>query len=362
MGGPNMVVFQTRIRILLLASLAVCAQGNADYDVLDLPAVQSELASKSLLYSVRQFGDRYFATGHRGHIIYSDDRGVSWAQAEVPVRSSILDLYFPTAEKGWAVGHEGVILHSSDGGKTWVKQFDGNRYGSEGLVTYENMLAQDPDNEMLQLLVDEMRFAIEQGADKPLFGVRFHTETFGHAAGAYGMLLRTLDGGATWEPRMHIVENFGFNHLFDFTVVDQGRFIISGEIGLALLGDINKQSGVALPTPWEGSFFTCVTARDGAVILAGLRGKAFRTVDLGQTWSVVEKPPSSSLVDSIVLSDGRVLLAGQAGEILLSDDDGISFNKVQLPGVERIHAVAEIDPKTLLLAGPNGIQRVRFED
>lgn len=356
-----MVASKVRFWLLTLAGIAIWTPGAADYDVLDLPAVQSELAPKSLLYSVARFGDRYFATGHRGHIIYSDDSGATWTQAEVPVRSSMLALHFPTPELGWAVGHDGVILHSSDGGANWVKQFDGERYGEEGLVYYKRLLEQDPYNEMLQLLVEEMEFAIEQGADKPFFEVRFHTEKFGHVMGAYGMFMRTQDGGETWEPRMHIVENYGFNHLFDFTPFADGRFFISGEFGVTLLGDVEQRSAVALATPWEGSFFTCVTARDGSVVMAGLRGKAFRTIDQGNTWSVVEKPPSSSLVDSIVLSDGRVLLAGQAGDILVSDDDGVSFNKIQLAGVERIHGVAELDPKTLLVAGPNGIQRVRFE-
>lgn len=355
-----MVVFKTRIRYLLLAGLVAWGPGNARYDVLDLPAVPSELATKSLLYSVSRFGDRLFATGHRGHIMYSDDDGETWTQAEVPVRSSILEVHFPRSEIGWAVGHDGVILHSSDGGATWVKQYDGRRFGEEGLALYEELLNENPDDEMLQLLVEEMEFAIEQGADKPFFEVHFHTDTFGHVMGAYGMFMRTMDGGETWEHRMHIVENFGFNHLFDFTALDDGRFFISGEIGLALIGDLEKRSAVALSTPWEGSFFTCVTATDGSVIMAGLRGMAFRTTDIGETWTPVEKPPSSSLVDSIVLSDGRVLLAGQAGDILVSDDDGISFDKIQLPGVERIHSVAEIDPETLLIVGPNGVQRVRF--
>ena len=66
------------------------------YDVLELPSVPSDLASKSLIFSVDKFGDRYFATGHFGHILYSDDGGDTWTQAEVPVRSSITAIDFPT--------------------------------------------------------------------------------------------------------------------------------------------------------------------------------------------------------------------------------------------------------------------------
>ncbi len=122
--------FRKLISCAVLGLLLSPISANArTYDVLELPAVQSEQASKSLIFSIELSNGRIFATGNFGHILYSDDGGESWQQAKVPVRSSILDIHFPTAQKGWAVGHEGVILHSSDRGETWVKQYDGVRYG-----------------------------------------------------------------------------------------------------------------------------------------------------------------------------------------------------------------------------------------
>ena len=114
-------------RALLTVALVMTLSPSfaANYDVLALPATKSDLAPRALIYTIREFHGRHFATGIRGHILYSDDGGDSWTQAEVPVRSSITDIHFPTPEKGWAVGHEGVILHSEDGGKSWVKQYDG---------------------------------------------------------------------------------------------------------------------------------------------------------------------------------------------------------------------------------------------
>jgi photosystem II stability/assembly factor-like uncharacterized protein len=145
--------------VLLAVTIAPwSASYAARYDVLELPAVPSELASTSLIFTVRKFGDRYFAVGHRGHILYSDDGGDSWSQAEVPVRSTLLDIHFPTPESGWAVGHEGVILHSADGGKTWAKQYDGLRYGEEGLAFYQNLVEENPDNELYPYFVEEMEF------------------------------------------------------------------------------------------------------------------------------------------------------------------------------------------------------------
>lgn len=329
-----------------------------DYNVLTLPAVPSERATQSLIYTVNQFNQRFFATGVRGHILYSDDAGDSWLQAQVPVRSSILDIHFASPDKGWAVGHEGVILHSADGGKSWVKQYDGIQYGIQGLDYYQQLQQSDPDNEVFQFLIEEMQFAIEQGADKPVFRVFFHDDMHGYALGAYGMLLETKDGGKNWRHILHEFDNPGFNHLFDFTAIGDGRFFISGEIGVMLMGDINQKAGPALPTPWEGSFFTCVMAKDGSILVGGLRGNVFRSTDHGQNWNKVDKPASSAIVDSRTMSDGRVLLAAQGGSLLISDDNGQSFSRLDIKDLKRINSVVEVDASTLLVAGPQGIKKV----
>ncbi len=336
----------------------------AKYDVLELPAVPSELASKSMIFAIRQYGDRYFAVGHQGHILYSDDGGDSWTQAEVPVRSTLLDIYFPSPELGWAVGHEGVILHSGDGGKTWVKQYDGIRYGLEGKAYYEEMAAADPNDTLFPYLVGEMDFAISQGADKPLFKIRMHTTTSGHALGAYGMILRTEDGGENWYHVLHHMENDSFYHYFDYAQLPGKRmFFLSGEAGLLMVGDGTVETPGAkmiYSVPWEGSFFTSVDATDDAIVLGGLRGRMFRTTDVGHTWAVVEKPTTSSLVDSTRLANGNLVFVGIAGEILISTDEGYTFAMLPLRSGGRIYTVAEGPEGTLLVGGPHGIQKLNL--
>lgn len=348
---------------MLLAVVTVpwsASSYSAKYDVLELPAVPSALASKSLIYSIEKFGDRYFAVGHRGHILYSDDGGDSWTQAEVPVRSSLLSIAFPTPELGWAVGHEGVILHSTDAGKTWVKQYDGVRYGLEGLAFYQKLAEENPDNEDYPYFVEEMEFAISQGADKPLFSVYFHNEKWGHVGGAYGMALITTDGGEHWEPVMHNIENDSFYHLFDFAPLPgEGKFFLSGEAGLFIEADIKTQINKQVHSvPWEGSFFTSTATADDAIVMGGLRGRMFRTEDVGQSWIVVEKPPTSTIVDSILLANGNIIFVGIAGEVLLSADNGLNFSKLPISSGGRIYAVAEGPEGTLLVGGPAGIQKL----
>lgn len=358
------------LSVMLAAVAAPWSIGSAakSYDVLQLPAAKTERAHKSMIYSIRRFDGRYFATGVYGHILYSDDGGESWTQAEVPVRSSITDIHCPTEEQCWAVGHEAVILHSSDGGKSWVKQYDGLRYGQEGLAYYTEKAEQDPNSVWYPYLVGEMEFAIEQGADKPFFKVYFLDEKRGYAVGAYGMVMTTLDGGETWIHRLETTENDEFRHVFDFSPLPgTNRFFLAGEAGLFLVADVSgpyetRHARKVHSVPWEGSFFTSQDTADQAIVVGGLRGQMFRTKDAGDTWTVVKKPPTSSIVDSTRLEDGRLIFVGIAGEVLASSDDGQSFTQLPVTSGDRIHAVEAGPGETLLLGGPRGIKKVSLPE
>ena len=72
-------------------------------------------------------GDRLVAVGQRGHVVVSSDGGATWKQAQVPVSSDLVAVYFVDAKQGWAVGHDGVILHTADGGEYWELQLDGRK-------------------------------------------------------------------------------------------------------------------------------------------------------------------------------------------------------------------------------------------
>lgn len=366
-----MIRIQCLRRSLLAFLVAFCALPvlAKKYDVLELPSAPSEMASKSLILAVKQYGDRYFATGAQGHILYSDDGGESWTQAQVPVRSTLTDVFFINPQLGWAAGHEGVILHSKDGGATWSKQYDGLRYGQEGLKFYQDLAASHPENPVYPLMIEEMEFAISQGADKPLFGVRFHTPTYGHAMGAYGMVLRTLDGGHTWEHAMHNTENEGFYHIFDSAhLPEQGKYFLTGEAGLLMVGDINERNARQVKSvPWEGSFFTTVASSDGAIVMGGLRGRMFRSNDAGDTWSAVKKPPTSAIVDSLRLDNGDLIAVGIGGELLRSSDNGMSFAPVKVamaaPGNrERIYSAAQGPDNTLIVGGPSGLRKLSIQE
>ena len=100
--------------LYLLASYAMAQ------DALHMP-----LASRSLLLDVATGASRVVAVGERGHVLYSDDDGHSWSQADVPTRQMLTAVHLGQDGRGWIVGHDGLILATHDNGVRWVLQHDG---------------------------------------------------------------------------------------------------------------------------------------------------------------------------------------------------------------------------------------------
>lgn len=371
--------FPKRAVLAALSMALMLQQGTsqaADYvDVLDTPAIQSELAIKSWLVDVAAAGNRMVAVGQRGHILYSDDAGKTWRQASVPVSSDLTAVYFPTPTQGWAVGHDGVVLHSSDTGATWVKQLDGNQTGQLMLDYFSKQLAAMPapepaaeaeevdysaepaelsDYERLSLLVDDAKRMEAEGADKPFLDVWFENDKVGFIVGAFNMIFRTEDGGQSWTPINDRAENPQGYHLNAIAVSGSDVFVV-GEQGVVLKLNRSTQSFDAVPTPYQGSYFG-VVAKPGMVIIHGLRGHAFRSVDGGKTWKKIETGTDLAITASTIDEAGHVFLFSQAGHVLISTDGGATFRPRPQSSLSAIAGAAASNSDSLVLVGGRGVR------
>jgi len=303
-----------------LAGMAATGAVQGWTDVLDTPALQSPLAARGLLNGLARAGERIVTVGQRGHILWSDDAGQEWHQAQVPVSSDLVAVHFPLREQGWAVGHDGVVLHTGDGGKTWLRQRDGR-----------------PDN-----------------ADVPLLDVWFRDDRNGYAVGAFGTLLETRDGGRSWQSAQDASDNPKKMHLYAVRGVGDTVWI-AGEQGLLLKLDRGSGRFVAVPLPYQGTLFG-VTGTANAVVVHGLRGNVLRSADGGASWQAVPTNVQVGITASAVDASGRILLASQAGHLFASSDDGASFAPLKTERPFPAAAVLGVAPGRVLVAGPRGVQ------
>lgn len=338
--------------LLLAVHTSPAVMGATFVDPLDVAAQPSALASKSLLVGVARAGTRLVAVGQRGHIVGSDDGGTTWTQAKVPVSVDLTAVTFVNDTKGWAVGHDGVILHTADAGRTWTLQLDGRRANTQLVETMKARAAANAASPALkQLLAEAVRYQ-EQGPDKPFLDVWFADENHGYAVGAFNLIVRTGDGGKTWEPLFDQTDNAQLFNLYAIDRIEDDLYI-AGEAGLVLKLDPATGRFVALDTDYAGSFFGVVGGKEG-VLVYGLRGNAYRSADRGATWGKVDTGLPATIVSGYRGADGTIVLADVGGRIARSADGGRTFTAVKLDRAVPLAGIAETSDGRLARVGPFG--------
>lgn len=335
------------------AAWAATPAANAWRDVLDTPAVQSPLAPRALVNGLARAGDRLVAVGQRGHVLLSDDQGRTWRQAAVPSSADLVAVAFPTPTQGWAVGHDGIVLRSSDAGASWTRVMDGRSAGALMLDFYKRQAAVGTDAKRGEALVAEAERLAAQGTENPFLDVTFEDADHGWIVGAFGLIFRTTDGGASWQPWLHAADNPKALHLYAVRAVG-GELYVAGEQGLLLKLDRAAARLRALELPYKGTLFG-IGGSAHAVVVHGLRGTVLRSTDAGASWQPVNTGLQVGLTGSSTAADGRIAIVSQAGHVLLSRDEGASFTPARIDKPLPAAAVAFADNSTLLVAGPRGV-------
>lgn len=354
--GAHMFRLTTSLAMMLyftaLAAQDDAAESSAQ-DSSTLPTEVMPLAGKSLLLDVTPFTGGHAAVGQRGHILLSSDLE-NWQQANVPTRSTLTSVY-AVGNKIWAVGHDAVVVHSPDGGQSWVQQYS------------------EPD------------------LFQPLLDVFFTDELNGFAIGAYGYVLRTRDGGTTWdEETLAIAEagdsgesdalgeeddlddpfggdgatNYDFSdfedefsdfHLNAMTQLSDGTLYIAGETGNGLVSSDNGENWDKIKLPYEGSMFGVLNTSDDKLVTFGLRGHAFKSSDKGQSWTEIDTGVLDTLIGGVANADGSVILVGNNGRVLISDPAITQFRTVVVDAAGDIAGLIKKAVNQYVLVGENGI-------
>jgi photosystem II stability/assembly factor-like uncharacterized protein len=347
-------------------------------DLLELPAIQSEVASRGLLLDATARGEgALVAVGSFGVIIKSEDSGATWTQASVPASVTLTAVDFPTPEKGWAVGHDGLIVHSDDGGKTWRKQLDGHQLNEQVVAVAERIVEQvrqefealqaeeEPDEYALEdaeFMLEEAEFALEGAMDdtaagpvRPLLDVWFRNEREGFVLGSYGMLIVTEDGGENWELVSDRMDNPEAFHLNQLSAAPDGTLFIAGEAGFIYRSSDGGESWETLEPGYEGSFYGIVIVPDVSgtfeLLAYGLRGNLFRSTDRGDSWESLDSGTTVTLTNGKLLSDGTVFLVGQGGTIL-----------TRAPSAGFENTAPDADPSVAAYPGSQSFEPARNSD
>lgn len=339
-------------------------------------AMQMKKAASSMLLDIAVAGHRLVAVGERGHILYSDDNGTSWVQAQVPSSAMLTRVFFISPELGWAVGHDGNVLVSQNGGLNWALQRDGlaaqaqineTRAGAakqrvETLFKQVKNASEEEQAELSGALeeaahdLDKARQALDEPVyAQPLMDVWFANAEQGWASGAYGTLLRTQNGGRHWDDWSDKVDNPEELHLNGVVGAPSGELYLASEWGTVFRSLTDGESWEPLDSGYEGSFFgVLVNPASGSVFAYGLLGTIYRSTDSGESWEPLQSGAMASLFGALASGDGTLLFVGQGGTAILSRDDGDSFTPLVQPSRAGIYGIAPMADGRYMATGDRG--------
>jgi photosystem II stability/assembly factor-like uncharacterized protein len=294
------------------------------------------------------------------------DPGAPPPESAVMARLAPKSLLLDAARGGdrlLAVGERGHILVSSDGGQSWTQAKVPTRVLLTGVYLHDDRLGWAVGHDSVVLRTrdggvtwERVHHAPEN--ERPLLDVWFKDAERGLATSAYGELLVTTDGGDSWEPRA--VRDGDDFHLNQLAAAADGALYLAAEAGHLYRSDDGGETWVPLPSPYEGSFFGLLPLAEGPVLAFGLRGRLFSSADRGRTWTRIETATEATLLSAIQIGPGRFVIAGMEGTLVWGEGVSGPVRTEQRPDRHAIVALAASPGRGLLLFGEGGVNHLEL--
>ena len=184
-----------------------------------------------------------WAVGAAGVVLHTSNGGLIWQQQAAGTSEYFRSVCFTDDQTGWAVGGSGLILHTSNGGVTWQQQTSGTSKYLVSVYFTDRQVGWAVGAIILKTTNGGITWH-EQTTETSLQlqSVYFMDDQTGWVAGSGGAsgVLKTSDGGASWQPQ-GLAPASGL--LNDLCFVD-------GHVGWAVghNGTIIKYEAVSSPT------------------------------------------------------------------------------------------------------------------
>ena len=273
------------------------------------------------------------------------------------IEGMLQDVYFMDNQNGFVVGNNGLILETADGGKTWKKKEVNMRPPGAGT-------GQRPG------------VPIRPGGVLPGFGavalynIYFVNEKIGFITGARGTILKTENGGKTWNRKMARSEAAGQNvnrrggggiraNLMGIQMISETVGFIAGSENTLLkttdggetwIGSSERARVGETRNNLENILFVSPTI--GWVI--GSYGTILHTTDGGETWNKHNPGVDNNLFGIHFFDEKTGWICGQEGLILHTNDGGKTWNQQKTDSIDNLHDIIFVDETVGWAAGEYG--------
>jgi photosystem II stability/assembly factor-like uncharacterized protein len=266
--------------------------------------------------------------GEDGLIMRTTNNGVNWVEQT----TNITNVLYGTSIKdgiSLAAGENGVILRSVDFGSTWDIILPGTLNNFNDIDLFGSSAVVCGDSGTIYFSVDGGVNWVTSSytSTKKLNDVEFISSSVGFIAGELAEVLKTTDGGMTWEPLNTSFTNRNFNAI---EVIDENNICVVGDLGTIYL---SNDGGNTWYGPnglmYESDIKDVVFFDMNTGVVTGTNGLILRTEDGGYSWQPAVTAPGSENYDfqSVSFYDANIgISVGNEGREIYTVDGGQSWS------------------------------------
>ncbi len=231
---------------------------------------------------------------------------------------------------GIAVGVAGTMFETDDGGKDWHPGTPITQSALLGIDCNASWPIAVGQSGTILIRRDGKWQAAKSGTDARLLSVSVNNAGLAFAVGGFGTVLRSADGGQSWEPIAFdwqaLLGDVLEPHIYDVEVSEAGVVTIVGEFELIMRSSDGGDTWEILHRG-DSSLFALELNDDGNGYAVGQEGKILRTADGGNTWEVGSVSTNANLLDVLTDREGTVHITG-IRMLLRSADGGKNWTEI----------------------------------
>lgn len=365
--------------------------GGVNWERLNLGGLEPKILNSIEFVNL----DTGYVAGREGVVYRTIDGGDTWQDKSTGYGTEFNNIHFVNSKRGWVVGQWGTILRTVNAGESWELQYftDFNLFrsvymldslngyvGGVGVFRTTNggeswvKTKKNPPigsvrgihffNKFVGLVAGAYSICMTvDGGDEwtvvypgqeytELFDLSFIDDKNGFAVGAYGSVVKTTDGGLTW------------NHLTKTSILEirlDDIYFLDEQIGLVV-----GQDGVIYRTSNGGSTWELIEKNstpifraidffdDNTGVAVGRYGIIRRTTDKGLTWHYPNLNEAGEQLFGIHVFDETFACAVGEGTIVTTTDAGLTWYRQNYPYPDWLIGVHFVTRTKGFIAAANG--------
>ena len=244
-----------------------------------------------------------------------------------------------------AVGERGHILVLRGSPDTWIQSDVPTQATLTGVYFVNHMLGWAVGHDAVILRTEDGGRTWERvhGApeeEAPLLDVWFKDKNNGFAVGAYGLFLMTTDGGRTWSRGA-------------LNILPQGTKSTSNKNGSHSGADRNDYDNFS--DVYDFHLNSIARAKNGRLYIAAEGGNIYRSDDDGERWVHLPSPYHGSFFCVLPLEGDTLLVFGLRGNLYRSQDAGETWQPIETYTQETLTDGVQLNDGTVVIVGLGGI-------